>query len=111
MKVRFRVSRTSVWDDAERPCPEAESGTYTQHVYCTLPLAEAMKSPRTSWFRELTNHRPAPGGSVADRPDVPCWFVDLSMDDLEAFCKRHGDVVIGWGSDGAHLEIYDGYRE
>jgi len=110
-KVRFRVSRTSQWSDDESPCPEAARGTYTEHVYCTLSLTEAMKSPLTQWFRELTNHRKAPGGSVADRLNKPCWFVDLSMTDLEAFCKKYGDAVVGWGSDGPHLEIYDGCRE
>lgn len=108
----FRVTRTTLWSDEVPPCPEAYQGTYTEHRYCTLPLSEAMKAPNTQWFRDLTNHRPAPGGSVADDLDQPCWFVDLgSLADLEAFVGRHGQVIIDYPSDGPHLDIYDGYRE
>lgn len=110
--VLFRVSRTSVWSDETAPCPEAHQGTYTEHRYCTLPLAEAMKAPQTDWFRRLVNHRSAPGGSVADAPDQPCWLVNIdSLADLKAFIARHGHVVVGWQSDGPTIEIYDGYRE
>ena len=109
---RFRVNRTSEWNQDVMPCPEAYAGTYTEHRYCTLPLAKAMKSPNTAWFRNLVNHRSAPGGSVADAPETPCWFVDLgSLADLEAFIARHGAVVVRWPSDGPTIEIYDGYRE
>lgn len=110
--VAFRVRRTSVWNDDTAPCAEAYRGTYTAHIYCMLPLAKAMKAPTTDWFRRLANHRPAPGGSVADQLDQPCWFVDLaSLSDLEAFIRRHGHVVVAWQSDGPAIEIYDGYRE
>lgn len=111
--VEFRVTRTSTaFVGSRKPCPEAYEGTYTEHVYCTLPLKEAMKSPRTAWFRELTNHRKAPGGCVADRESVPCWFVKLdSIDDLKKFVNKHGGVVVNWESDGPTIEIYDYYRE
>lgn len=107
--IRFRVTRTSIWDD-DSPCPEATLGTYTEHVYCTLPLDEAMVSPRTGWFRELSNHRPTTSGSVADRTS-PCWYVDMSMAGLEEFCKKYGKVVLSWHSDGPTIEIYDTWRE
>lgn len=108
----FRVSRVSVWSDEVPPCPEARQGTYTEHRYCTLPLSQAMKAAQTEWFRKLTNHRPAPGGSVADALDVPCWFVDIpDLAALEAFIRRHGQVVLDWPSDGPVIQIYDGYRE
>lgn len=113
--ARFRVRRTSHgWgDDIAQPCLEAYRGTFTGHVYCTLPLAKAMTSPNTEWFRKLVNHRPAPGGrSVADRPDQPCWFVDIAgLDGLLDFISRHGMVVVNRESDGVWIEIYDGYRE
>ena len=110
--AKFRVKRTSEWDDEVQPCPEAERGTYTQHAYCTLPLKKAMVASNTEWFRRLTNQRSAPGGSVGDRLDRPCWFVDLdTMDDLLAFMARHGSVILKRESDGDTLEIYDGYRE
>lgn len=110
--VRFRVSRVSEWSDEVPPCPEAYQGTYTEHRYCTLPLSQAMKAANTEWFRRLANHRPAPGGSVADALDQPCWFVDIgSLADLEAFVGRHGHVIVDWRSDGPTIDIYDGYRE
>lgn len=108
----FRVTRTSVWDDDVQPCPEAYRGTYTQHVYCTFPLDKAMQDPHTDWFRRLTNHRKAPGGSVADCLDVPCWFVKMDgLRDLQEFVTRYGRVIVAWESDGPSIEIYDGYRE
>lgn len=110
--VTFRVSRTTLWDDEKLPCPEAYAGTYTQHRYCTLPLAKAMKAPTTEWFRSLTNHRSAPGGSVADALNQSCWFVDIEgLAGLKAFIGRHGQVVVDWQSDGPTIDIYDGYRE
>jgi hypothetical protein len=49
---------------------------------------------------------------VADRPDMPCWFVDIAtLDDLDAFIDRHGSVIVNHLSDGRTIEIYDGYRE
>jgi hypothetical protein len=111
-KVALRVRRTSQWGDEVAPCPEAYKGTYTEHAYCTLPLAQAMKAPQTDWFRRLTNQRKAPGGSVGDRPDQPCWFVDIdNLDALLAFIERHGEIVMASRSDGPTIEIYDGYRE
>ena len=111
-RVRFRVSRTSVWSDEVAPCPEAYQGTYTQHHYCTLPLAKAMNASTTAWFRSLTNHRSAPGGSVADAPNQPCWFIDIDgLAGLREFISRHGKVIVDWPSDGPTIEIYDGYRE
>lgn len=111
--MRFRVTRTSAFGSEDKPpCTEAVRGAYTAHSYCTLPLDEAMKSDRTAWFRKLENHRPAPGGCVADRPDTPCWFVEFDcLDGLMEFIARHGDVVIQKRSDGVEIEIYDGYRE
>lgn len=113
--VTFRVSRTTLWADDVAPCPEAYKGTYTEHAYCTLPLAEAMDpvvAPMTGWFRDLTNHRKAPGGSVADRLNTPCWFVDIDgLAGLQAFIGRYGMVVVDWPSDGPTIDIYDGYRE
>ena len=112
MSHRFRVKRTSVWNDDVPPCPEAVRGTYTQHVYCTLPLKEAMRSERTDWFRRLTNQRSAPGGSVGDRENQPCWFVEFdNLDQLLAFAHEHGDLVLKRESDGSSIEIYDDYRE
>jgi hypothetical protein len=110
--VKFRVTRTSTYD--EKPCPEAVEGTYTQHLYCTLPLKKAMVAPNTEWFRHpnLCNQRKAPGGSVADKPGVKAWFVEVPhLIDLMAFIGRHGSVVIDRPSDGPTIEIYDGYRE
>lgn len=111
---RFRVTRTSLWTTEVPPCPEAYEGTYTDHGFCTLPLAKAMKAPNTGWFRALTNHRSAPGGgSVADRPDQPCWFVDIeNLDALIAFSDRLGEVIVSSSFEGdPTIEIYDGYRE
>ncbi len=111
-RTAFRVSRTTLWSDEIPPCPEAYEGTYTEHCYCTLPLSQAMKAANTDWFRRLTNHRKAPGGSVADAPDRPCWFVDIpDLDALMAFIDRHGRVVIDHPTDGPTIDIYDGYRE
>lgn len=107
---RFRVSRTSTWDT--QPCPEAVRGTYTEHVYCTLRLDQAMRASTTAWFRALTNHRSAPDGSVADRENVPCWYIYLDgLDDLLTFVGRYGPCVVQRDSDGDSIEIYDDWRE
>lgn len=111
-KVRFRVTRTSAIA-FEKPCPEAFAETFTEVIYTTLSLEDAMVSSRTEWFRRGTiNHRPNPcGGALADKPGQVAWFVELDMEGLEAFCKAHGDIVIAWDDSGALLEIYDDYRE
>lgn len=51
--------------------------------------------------------------------DAKIWYVELAtLDDLLAFIKKHGDIVVSEATDSYlppdmifWIEIYDGYRE
>lgn len=65
-----------------------------------------------TWYELGRNHRVENGHIMRDFDDT-AWFIEMnSLDDLIAFHKAHGDLVI---SDGftriTRIEIYDDYRE
>ena len=120
--MKFRVSRTSVWDDEVSPCPGAV------REKCLRVDARTSKSPESHdatmkalgikeepWLSRGMNHRKSGGGIERDLDSMD-WFVELSdLDALLRFAGKHGDIIIKpydqWAKGFQSIEIYDGYRE
>ena len=66
------------------------------------------------WYKEGRNHR-VENGRIRRDFDGEDWFIEInSLDELAAFSKLYGEIVIGqaWDREGyMRLEIYDTYRE
>ena len=116
--MKFRVERTSVWDDETQPCLEAVSEMIPRWDRRTFksPEEHDAKLPHNEpWLSNGTEHRLVygPRGGVIGierrTGDVMVWFVTLdSLDDLIAFSDKYGALVV---SAEPSIEIYDGYRE
>lgn len=107
--MKFRVRRTSVWDDETAPCPEATRAEYREWIYWTLPPAQIVKKHPSL---ASTTVEKAPGGSRSARTSTGWWIELDTLDDLLAFQARHGPLVIeSAGQDDPTIEIYDDYRE
>jgi hypothetical protein len=113
--VKYEISRTSKWD--KKPCDEAIE------IDCKRRDERLFKSPdeyqkqlREDWFSKGSDHgyweRGGQFGIVRHFPSK-AWVVEV--DDLLAFCRKYGQLVISehYDTDAAEmeLEIYDGYRE
>jgi hypothetical protein len=87
--VRFRVMRTSVWNDRVQPCAEAVQAAY--------------------------RGRDCLGSIVRELGPKTAWFIDLdTLADLLAFQDRYGEIIVkqAWDDPGTYeLEIYDDHRE
>lgn len=96
--MRFRVSRTSLYDDSQPPCPEAVEQEYTPVDVRTVDGPAKVRvygGKRDWWYAEGTNHRVVNGRIVRDLPPRKGWFVELeSLDALIAFYHRHGALII-----------------
>ncbi len=87
--MRFRVIRTSVWNDRVQPCAEAVQEAYMGRD-CRGPIVRDL-GPKTAWFIELD-----------------------TLADLLAFRDTYGDIILSkaWDDPGTYeLEIYDDHRE
>jgi hypothetical protein len=122
--ARFEITRTSHYGD-EPPCEEAVPAHFPHWQIRTLPSPEAFDAKfglsEGPWLSKGTDHRTVTLGddreAIARRwPNRPGWAVDLdSLDDLVAFCVKHGEVVVSTGyaelGETPKIEIYDDYRE
>lgn len=122
--MRFLVSRTSEWDDEQKPCEEAIEGMAQSWDIRTLPSAEAFDAKfgaREVWHSDDTTEHQAHVGPNGEkwikrrRPDRKAWFVEFaSLEEFVGFARRHGTVVVkesyGWPKQ-LEIEIYDDYRE
>jgi hypothetical protein len=113
--MRFKVSRTSIWDDEEKPCEEAVWESYLRVDTRTVDSPEKLtfKNDREDWYKIGKNHRVENGNIKRDFNDEG-WFIYIhSLEELNAFVKKYGRIVYvkGWAYDGMEIEIYDSYRE
>ena len=124
--MRFRVSRTSEWDETVRPCEEAEAGTaqvWDRRTFSSPEAHDAKLGPGTlvdnpAWVDRGTEHGRwgdgKDGGIQRRLADKTAWFVELdSLDALLAFGDKHGgQLVVSREYDVTPtLEIYDTWRE
>lgn len=118
--MKFVISRAS---SENPPCEEAkfESITWVQTFLFHTPeefnkRMGYMRKKEKEWENEGTNHRINEDGCIErDYGTVDVWTIELdSLDDLIAFCKRHGDVIIQdyyMNRYYKHIIIYDDYIE
>lgn len=113
--ARFHIQRTTHWNsEVEAPCEEAFRASYVYTDFRTTddPSKIPMNKGDTSWwYLKGRNHRVV-NGQIARDFDREDWFVEV--DDILAFAKKYGDLVIKpeeYGSTIPSIEIYDGYRE
>jgi hypothetical protein len=124
--TRFWVTRTSTkytygyGDGEECPVKGAVLGTRETWDVRTFKSAEEhdAKIIRERWLARGTEHQTVygPRGGVQGIKrrlgDVRAWFIRLdTLDDLMAFIREHGEVVMGYEDGTQFIEIYDNYRE
>ena len=92
--IRFRVERTSAFDDSEKPCDGA--------VRSSFPY----------WTNRVC---PEDGHVYRQVEDRDGWAIYInSLEELLKFHDRYGKIIIrkDWYDDGGLLiEIYDDWRE
>jgi hypothetical protein len=119
--MKYHVTRTSDWSD-NKPCEEAFEDDYirvdernTDSPYKIPCYANKSKEfVDKDWYGEGKNHRVKNGRIQRDFDDRG-WFVNInSLEELNAFCTKYGDVIIQdfyHNDDIKELEIYDDDRE
>jgi hypothetical protein len=116
--MRFVISRTSLWVEEEPPCDDAikvDVVRIDERTADDPAKIGSSKGNRGWWFEEGRNHRVEKGRIRRDFDDT-AWVVDIkSFDDLMAFCREHGTLVLSAESINTYgmpgIEIYDDYRE
>lgn len=129
--MRFEVSRSSVWDDEQSPCPGAikttlpslDRRTFTSPEEFDAKLGNGESgTPRGPWESYGSEHtvlRGPRGGAIGiqrrNPDDRPAWVIEL--DDLDALLKladEQDELILTWSHNNESLpkvEIYDDYRE
>ena len=115
--MKFILTRTSaVLDDiTEKPCEGATFEPYTRIDERTVDDPMKNKHIGKSWYQQGKNHR-VENGHIKRDFDGMAWFMEInSVDDLVAFAKKHGDIVVTTGKSVnpaiPRIEIYDHWRE
>ena len=119
--MKFKVSKTSIWDDEISPCEDVTKKRYTRFEIRTLGNYEEFDkrfgAREGNWLSKGINHcinnkgyvqREILNGSVG-------WFLEIStLDELLKFKSKYGQIIIKecWDNPNIiELEIYDDYRE
>ena len=114
----FTISRTSGWD--KKPCDEAfEKDISYIHVRTFGSFEEFDERFGTlegKWLSKGRDHCVNEDGHIQRVEEREGKFViELnSLEDLMAFYKKHGNIVLedsSYKDVAAHIEIYDDYRE
>lgn len=120
--MRFKVERTSLWDDDKPPCEGATKGELDWWDCRTFKSPEEHDAKLNErWHDKGADHQLVYGprggvqGIKRNMGPRPAWFVEIaSLEALMAFHEKHGDLVVtsALGNPGTPLlEIYDDYRE
>ena len=110
-------TRTSSFLDNVKPCDEAKQVPFIRidrRNYKT-PKEIPWGDDAQTWYTIGFNHRIENGGLARDFRETK-WAISInSLDELQAFCLKHGPLVLETGSDSLvpylSVEIYDNYRE
>lgn len=116
--MKYLINRVSCYD--KPPCEEAKEEIYIRIDIrnCDCPSKIHMfngnkKLADKYWFNDGFNHRVENSQIKRDLEDKD-WFIELnSIEEINKFVKKYGDIVIKPPSDSIFykLEIYDDYRE
>lgn len=120
--MRFAVSRTSIFNEEEKPIEECFEAEYT--LVDIRSVDDPVKIPiygndrdvaNKDWYGKGTNHRLINNCIARDLGKEKGWFVEIkSLEDLIKFYKKYGRLIIQSkeGAEGViEIEIYDDYRE
>lgn len=116
--MKFVVSRVSTRGSDIEPCEGAKIEKLTWLDVRTIRTIEEAKTCPwfNKWFERGVNHREENGYVVCDSivPENE-WVIELnSIEELESFVKKHGDVIISecsYKEIKIELKIYDDYIE
>lgn len=123
--MRFKITRTSFWDDETPPCDGAIRGTcarWDQRTFKSPAEYDRKLGHRGTWLDKGTEHGYWKDGERAEESgiqrrleDGDCWYIVInSLDELVAFNQKYGDLVLSAPRQEGTLpalEIYDDYRE
>lgn len=113
--TRFIARRTSY---RGKPCDEAYEFTPAYRWHCRTVTEDEFNSRFSAreglWRDNGLEHTTYDNGKCIKRKDVnkeAFWVVDI--DDIMAFAKKYGSLVVSPDTDYdmPEIEIYDGYRE
>lgn len=114
------ISRTSIWDEEEKPIDECDSKKLHVH-WLDFRSVKTIEEARNmhwynEWYKRGINHREENGFIVCDIPKSKVMHtlkID-TIEDIQSFIKKYGIIVIKQSSYkefDIELEIYDDYRE
>ena len=116
--TKFRIKRTTLWDDEVCPIEGAvrEKCDSIERRTCTEAEFDRKFSAREGlWRSKGVNHSTYQDGKYIQRihPDAAVkWFIEISsLDDLRKLEEAGGSELIISFDDQPKIEIYDGYRE
>lgn len=117
--MKFRIDRTSGYEENEAPCDGAFQDTYARvdiRTVCDPAKIYRRETQNTDWwYKEGLNHRVLNGNIARDYPGEVGWFMNIdSLEDLLRFADKYGELIIGRSYGDPNLcsiEIYDTYRE
>lgn len=115
----FKVTRTSLFDEKEEPCPQCRKEQVIDVDERTVDHpSKLLGDGVVDWFQRGENHR-IENGHIRRDFDGVGWFIEISsLDQLLDFIKKNKEEIVMSvldppASNGAvaELEIYDKYRE
>lgn len=120
--MKFRIKRTSVWDDdvcplkgaKQEPCFRVDERTFKSPEEHDARLCGPNKHT-LPWLEEGLAHRKTKVGIARDFP-ATTWTIEIdSLDALVKLSAKVGEIIVKpyscWAKGLGEIEIYDGYRE
>ena len=111
--MKFRVTRTSMYDDDNAPCEEAIKELCIRIDERNVDDPMKNKYIGIKWYEEGSNHRVENGHIKRDFVDY-AWFIEInSLKQLLEMKIKYGDIMISNSRlDEPHIiEIYDSWRK
>lgn len=119
--MKFKVLRTSWWDNDEPPC----DGAYKEQIEWTLDVRRVndpakLRYNADTWYTEGFDHRVNEDGHIERKFEsiLTIWCIDIEgLEGLVDFIEKNGEVVVTPVRENTssivkfEIEIYDGYRE
>ena len=120
-KMKFKITKTTLWNDEEVPCEKAIKEKYAEIEVRTLHTFEEFDKKfgksEDEWLSKGINHCVNKKGYIQREIPNGCegWFIEInSLEELMEFNKRYGNIIIQkcWDNPNiTEIEIYNGYRE
>lgn len=115
--MRFRVTRTSNYgSEADPPCQNVRRERYfraDRYTYMKEEDYDRQQVAAKKWRASGKNHREDKEGGIVRDMEHEGWFMSInSLDELMAFIKENGEVILFMPDeyDVVTIEIYDDFR-